>query len=82
MPTLQSLQDGGFHDAPAGSGHERRLGVTPDRIQSHGLDLSEALTPARTGLVWAAVREGRGDPAGPPRRSTTSKPRRARRSCR
>jgi len=62
MPTLRSLQDGGFHAAPAGDGLNRRLLLTPDRIQSHGLDLSKALTPNRTGLVWTAVREGESIP--------------------
>ena len=32
--------------------------MTPDRIQSHGLDLSSVLSPSGTGLVWAAVKEG------------------------
>ena len=48
---------GQFATAPPSAGTPRRLGVTPDRIQSHGLDLSGALTNG-TGLVWAAVREG------------------------
>jgi uncharacterized protein YfaS (alpha-2-macroglobulin family) len=58
MPTLRSLQDGHFQSAPAGEGVNRRLSLTPDRIQSHGLDLSTALNPGGTGLVWTAVREG------------------------
>jgi hypothetical protein len=36
----------------------RRLNVTPDRIQSHGIDLSGVLKPSGTGLVWTAVEEG------------------------
>ncbi len=32
--------------------------MTPDRIQSHGLDLSGALNAGGTGLVWAAARGG------------------------
>ena len=57
MPRLLELQSGGFSLAPPGAGLDRRLGVTPDRVQSHGLDLSSALTGG-TGLVWTAVREG------------------------
>lgn len=58
MPTLLSLQDRHFGAAPAGPGANRRLPVTPDRIQSHGLDLSKVLNAGGTGLVWVAVREG------------------------
>ena len=36
----------------------RRLTVTPDRIQSHGLDLTGVLKPSGTGLVWTAIEEG------------------------
>ena len=65
MPTILRLErpnnDGDgyvppFSIAPAGRGVPRKLNVTLDRIQSHGLDLSTALT-TDTGLVWAAVRE-------------------------
>jgi uncharacterized protein YfaS (alpha-2-macroglobulin family) len=58
MPTLLGLQRSGFDQAPLGAGVNRRLGVTPDRIQSHGLNLSSALSARGTGLVWAAVRDG------------------------
>jgi uncharacterized protein YfaS (alpha-2-macroglobulin family) len=57
MPTLQQLMPR-FDDAPDGPGVDRQLGGTADRIQSHGLDLTKALTRRATGLVWAAVREG------------------------
>jgi uncharacterized protein YfaS (alpha-2-macroglobulin family) len=57
MPTLLGLQPA-FAQEPGGPGVARRLGVVPDRIQSHGLDLSGALNAGGTGLVWAAVREG------------------------
>ena len=40
-----------------GPGTPRKLAVTPDRIQSHGLDMSPALSGG-AGLLWAAVREG------------------------
>jgi uncharacterized protein YfaS (alpha-2-macroglobulin family) len=57
MSTLLSLQPA-FDSTPADPGVARRLGGVPDRIQSHGLDLSGALNRGGTGLVWAAVREG------------------------
>jgi uncharacterized protein YfaS (alpha-2-macroglobulin family) len=47
-----------FAEAPPVAGIQRKLGVTPDRIQSHGLDLAKVLSPAGTGLVWAAVENG------------------------
>ena len=62
MPTLQSLQDKHSATAPSGDGTNRRLSLTPDRVQSHGLDLSRALSPTGTGLVWTAVREGEAIP--------------------
>src|SRR5262249_12572381 len=58
MPTILDLAKAGFHVAPAGPGTRRTLGVTPDRIQSHGLDLSRVLSPSGTGLVWAAIQPG------------------------
>jgi uncharacterized protein YfaS (alpha-2-macroglobulin family) len=57
MPTLLGFADG-FNKAPPGPGTARRFGGEPDRILSHGLDLSKALGSGRMGLVWAAVREG------------------------
>jgi uncharacterized protein YfaS (alpha-2-macroglobulin family) len=58
MPRLLELEKSRFNTSPPGDGINRRLGVTPDRVQSHGLDLSGALRPGGTGLVWTAVREG------------------------
>jgi uncharacterized protein YfaS (alpha-2-macroglobulin family) len=58
MPTIRSLQERGFIDAPPGNGTSRALGVTPDRLQSHGLNLAGALGPSGTGLVWAAIQPG------------------------
>ena len=58
MPTILRLQAKGFREAPAGTSVERKLGVTADQIQSHGLDLKNVLRPGGTGLVWTAVREG------------------------
>ena len=58
MPTVQSLRSSNFQIAPGTTPIDRRLGVSADKIQSHGLDLSKVLTPAGTGLVWTAVEEG------------------------
>ena len=58
MPRLIELRGTGFGSAPPGGGVERRLAITPDRVQPHGVDLSAALRPGGTGLVWTAVREG------------------------
>jgi uncharacterized protein YfaS (alpha-2-macroglobulin family) len=65
VPTIMKLQvdpeesnSPSFAEAPAGVGIERKLGVTPDRIQSHGLDLSKVTSAGGTGLVWAAVKDG------------------------
>ena len=58
MPRLLELQKSRFNISPPGDGVNRRLTVTPDRVQSHGLNLSGALRPGGTGLVWTAVREG------------------------
>ena len=64
VPTIVKLEERGeegqrpFSDPPPVPGTERKLGVTPDRIQSHGLDVSKLVPPGGTGLVWAAVRDG------------------------
>src|SRR5262249_36617153 len=58
MPTILTLRDSGFRTAPSGTGSDRALGVTPDRIQSHGLNLAGALNRSGSGLVWAAVQPG------------------------
>jgi hypothetical protein len=58
MPTILTLRDSNFRTAPSGTGSERALGVAPDRIQSHGLNLTSALGSSATGLLWAAVQPG------------------------
>ncbi|MGE0815739.1 MAG: MG2 domain-containing protein [Vicinamibacterales bacterium] len=58
MPTLRDLMASGFRREPPVQGTARRLTVTADRVQSHGLDVTRALSPGGTGLVWAAVRDG------------------------
>ncbi len=59
MATIQRLATGAFTAAPDAPATARQLRVTPDRVQSHGLPLGAALSPAGTGLVWAAVQDGR-----------------------
>ena len=66
MSTVIKLRGSDFHLAPSTAAVDRKLSVTPDSIQSHGLDLSKALNarsaalsgPRANGLVWTAVEEG------------------------
>jgi uncharacterized protein YfaS (alpha-2-macroglobulin family) len=58
MPTIRQLAGKAFTEPPQGAGRARQLNVSADRIQSQGLDISAALSPAKTGFVWAAVRPG------------------------
>ena len=58
MSTLVKLRASQFRLSPSGEGTVRRLTATPDRVQSHGLDLSNVLKPNGTGLAWTAVEEG------------------------
>ncbi len=58
MATIQRLAPR-FRASPATAGVTRTLPVTPDRVQSHGLPLGPALSAGGTGLVWAAVTDGR-----------------------
>jgi alpha-2-macroglobulin len=57
MPTIRRLEPQ-FNLAPETAATQRKLGVTPDRVQSHGFDLSPSLARGRTGVFWAAVRRG------------------------
>ena len=57
MPTIRALTPT-FGIRPPVDPVSRKLGVTNDRIQSHGLDVAKALGPRGTGLVWAAVENG------------------------
>ena len=61
MPVIRQLTPG-FSSPPASDPVNRKLGLTRDRIQSHGLDVSKALGPRGTGLVWAAVENGESIP--------------------
>jgi uncharacterized protein YfaS (alpha-2-macroglobulin family) len=58
MDAVQRSRQNAFVAAPPPGGTPRKLGVAADRIQSHGLDVSKALSARGTGVVWAAVREG------------------------
>jgi uncharacterized protein YfaS (alpha-2-macroglobulin family) len=58
MPRLLELQENNFTTAPTGAGTQRRLTVRPNAIQSHGLDISSALSAGGTGLVWASILPG------------------------
>lgn len=58
MPLLTKLHEDNFRQTPPGPGTQRKMGGAPDRILSHGLDLSKALPAGGSGFVWAAIREG------------------------
>jgi uncharacterized protein YfaS (alpha-2-macroglobulin family) len=58
MPTILDLKSRKFQAAPPGEGVHRTLGGAADKVLSYGLDLSGALSPSGTGLVWAAVKRG------------------------
>lgn len=59
MPTILDLQARHFLQPPPGEGSFRKLPVAVDKIQSHGLDMSGVLQKTGTGIVWAAVEEGK-----------------------
>ena len=58
MPRIRALETKNFTLTPPGNGTTRRLTVTADAIQSHGLDIASALSPQGTGLAWVAVKPG------------------------
>ncbi|MBI2214988.1 MAG: Ig-like domain-containing protein [Acidobacteria bacterium] len=56
MPTILRLQEESyFRLAPDSEPTDRKLGVSADKVQSHGLDLSAALGSAKYGIFWTAV---------------------------
>ena len=59
MPTILNLEANHFTQAPPGEARLRSLPLTVDKIQSHGLDMSGVLQKTGTGIVWAAVEEGK-----------------------
>jgi len=73
MPLARRMDEEGFRFAPPGPGVELKLNPTPDSIQSFGLDLSKALGTKKTGLVWAAVQEGKTIPNSQSRTETPLK---------
>ena len=48
---------------PPTQSSRRRLGVTPDTVQAHGIDVSRLLSPGGTGVVWVAAAPGEVEPA-------------------
>jgi len=61
MPTIRELTPS-FAAAPDVPPINRKLAVSNDRIQSHGLDVAKALGGRGTGLLWAAVENGESIP--------------------
>jgi hypothetical protein len=57
MPTIRRLAPE-FTTVPGDNPSTRRLGMTADRVQPHGLDITKLLGKGGTGLVWAAVEDG------------------------
>jgi alpha-2-macroglobulin len=58
VPRIVALEEAHFATLPPGPGTPRRLNVTPDVIQSHGLDLRTALGSRTSGLFWAGIDPG------------------------
>ncbi len=60
MPRILALEKKDFTDTPmpGNAGTRRRLNVTPDQTQSHGIDLSPLLSPQGTGIAWLAMGPG------------------------
>jgi hypothetical protein len=52
---LQERSPGKMPERPQGQGTTRRLGVTPDAVEAHGIDVSWFLSPEGTGIVSATV---------------------------
>lgn len=60
MPRILELEKNNFGSLPPGNGTPRRLNLTVDATQSHGFDVSRALSTGGTGLMWVGV-----DPSDP-----------------
>jgi hypothetical protein len=58
MEAVQRSRRSNFFEQPPPGGVTRKLPVAADRIQSHGLDVTSALSARGTGVLWAAMREG------------------------
>jgi uncharacterized protein YfaS (alpha-2-macroglobulin family) len=59
MPAVRALQEKSFVLSPPGEPVVRRLTPKADTIQSFGIDLRPVLSASGTGLVWAALQDGR-----------------------
>jgi hypothetical protein len=66
VPRIVALDKADFQTLPPGAGVARRLNLTPDATQSHGLDLSAVLSAGGTGLVWAGLQPGAAIPQSDP----------------
>jgi uncharacterized protein YfaS (alpha-2-macroglobulin family) len=58
MPRILELEQSLFRLMPPSPGTLRRLNVTPDIVQSHGVDLTPQLPPAGTGVFWLGMEPG------------------------
>ncbi|MFN8062192.1 MAG: MG2 domain-containing protein [Vicinamibacterales bacterium] len=58
VPRMLELAKLNFRAVPPGQGLRRVLGGVPDKVQSHGLDLTRALGASGPGLAWAGVEDG------------------------
>ena len=58
MPSIVELQKENFEKTPPAPGTVRSLAPVPDKLQSYGLNLKPALSPAGNGIVWAAIKPG------------------------
>jgi alpha-2-macroglobulin len=65
MPTVRALQEKSFEPSPPGEPAVRGLSPKADTIQSFGIDLRPVLSASGTGLVWAALKDGRALPRTP-----------------
>ena len=70
MPAVRRLTPN-FDAAPEVDPIDRKLGLTFDRIQSHGLDVARALGSRRTGILWTAVENGASIPNAKRSRQST-----------
>jgi hypothetical protein len=57
VPRLMALEEKHFATQPPGNGTVRKLAVTPNRVQSYGLNIEGAGRGAR-GFFWAGVEPG------------------------
>ena len=58
MPRILALEERQFEIMPTAARPPRRLPITADQTQSHGVNLGPLLSPGGTGLAWVAVEPG------------------------